>query len=316
MEEEVVEQTPTAPVNEEEIEISNEPENTFEEPQTEEIIPSAPETKKEEEEETKQDENIEPNSKTKDVVDKIDEKEVEGSLKSVELKKVVEDQSEENQSEEEPFTGFSFDMSKQKPINELSMQDLFLWRNVYLSLFLFVAGHAVYALLTKYDYSVTTLIGRIMMGQILVFILLLFGYRHYKGQEAHDEASEQLNSTFKLSEEFIIPIIKKFIRRFNNTLHSYNQILLLVDLPKTLKFFGLLQLICFLGNRISGVTLLYMVFLYSFTIPKIYEMKQQEIDDLFEKMTIKLKEQSVKIIDKLPPNVKIHVEKFVKVKND
>ena len=154
------------------------------------------------------------------------------------------------------------------------------------------------------------------MAQILVFILLLIGYKNYKGKEAHDEVSDQFKSSFKLSEEFIIPIVKNFIQNFNKLIKKYSDILLLVDWMKTIRFLIGLQIICFLGNRISGITLLYIIFLYSFTIPKIYEMKKKEIDELWLKFIEKFKEQYEKLIEKLPPSFKENVEKFVKIKND
>jgi membrane protein YdbS with pleckstrin-like domain len=246
---------------------------------------------------------------------------VENSPKPVEKRvpppKPVKESKETEITEEETEIqeGFSFSLEKQKPLNECSFEDVIYWRNVYLSLFLFIAGHALYALLTKYDYSVTTLIGRIMMAQIIIFILLMNGYKYYKGKEAYDETSHQFKSNFKLTEEYVIPMVKNFIQKFNNTTKSYTNLLLLVDLPRTLRFLALLQLICFFGNRVSGITLVYVVFLYLFIIPKVYQMKKKEIDELFEKVLIKGKEQLSLLVDKLPPSLKVYVEKL-KFKNE
>jgi len=166
-----------------------------------------------------------------------------------------------------------FAHESQKPIKDLTVNDIFMWKNLYVSGGIFIIGILYYTFLTKYQYSFVTLIGRILMLQVLLFaVISLFKFKTKESRKFME---------IKITEEMLRPYLLAFIERFNNTTKIYSDILFLVDWKKTLKFLFLLQFLCFLGNRVTGVTLFFWAFLYHFTVPVIYNYKKHEFDAIF-----------------------------------
>jgi hypothetical protein len=67
----------------------------------------------------------------------------------------------------------SFNPKEQKPLKDLALVDVFLWRNVFVSAILFILTHAIYLLLTKYKFTVVTLVGRVIQIQVIIFFLYI-----------------------------------------------------------------------------------------------------------------------------------------------
>jgi hypothetical protein len=174
-----------------------------------------------------------------------------------------------------PQVGFSWE--KQLNLKELTFKDVLLWKNIYVSLILFLSGQAVHLLLTKYEFSVLTLVGRIVLIQVLIFFLYNVGTRII--QNIPKNADLPLGD-LKLSQEVIQPIVQTIVDKINSGLNFYVDILMCKDLGRTVKFAAVVQLLCWIGKIMSGTTFLYLAFNLAFIVPKVYELKQKEIDQV------------------------------------
>jgi len=191
-----------------------------------------------------------------------------------------------------------------KPLNELTFADIFLWRNIYVSLALFISTITLITLVHCYGYSFVTLVGRILQVQVISFSLYFFIRRFMQGSEKVTNPFEHC----QLSEERAVNFAKKAVTCINETVTHFTNILFFTCWKKTLKFLSLLQVACFFGNRMRGLNILLLLTIYQFTVPKIYEMKKKEIDQIFGIVQEKVTQQVDQLIAKIPPQYKEKLE--------
>jgi len=216
-----------------------------------------------------------------------------------------ESKTEEPKKEEQPKFSLSWD--KQKPLKDLTLYDLIMWRNIYATLVVFLSGHALYTLITKYGFSFITLFSRILFFQVLIF----FFYSIAKKIWTSNIDVEFSFSKFELTKEMVQPWVDSALEKINRAIAYYIHILEVKDVSKTVKTLVLLQIICMLGNWIRGLTLTYIAFIIAFTAPKIYEVYQKPIDKYldieFEQIEMLLK----KAYDAIPKSVKDQTQQFI-----
>jgi hypothetical protein len=197
---------------------------------------------------------------------------------------------------------FSLSPSKQKPFEQLTLKDIFLWRNVYASIVVLLAIQATYTLLHKYEYSIATLLGRVIQCQVLLSLLYVT-FLKVKGMPL-----EFPFGAVQLQEKDFTSAIKWTCETFNSNSQKLIDLLMFKDWVRTVKFVAVVQVVCFLGNRICGLHLLYMLCLYMFTVPKVYEAKKEEIDKIWLKVTDEGKKYALQLYDKLPPDARAKLE--------
>jgi hypothetical protein len=240
--------------------------------------------------------------------------EVKEEVKKEEVKKEEVRQEEPKPAEKpkEKPQKFSLAWEKQKPVKDLTLEDIIMWRNIYVSLVLFLSGHAFYSLITKYHFSFLTLIGRILQFQVIIFFVYSVVIRIWK-----NTASVELPfSNFQLTEDMIKPFVDTWVKRFNNAIAFYVDVLLCKNIVTTLKVLAALQVACVIGNWIRGRTLLYLTFLFGFTIPKVYEVYQEPIDKYVDIGITKAKEYAKKAYEKIPTQYQEKIEKYIKFKTE
>lgn len=221
--------------------------------------------------------------------------------------KTEESKSPETKSEEqkEPVT-FSLSWDKQKALKDLTLYDLIMWRNIYATFVVFLSGHALYTLITRYQFSFITLFARILFFQVLIFFI----YSVAKQLWTSSTNVEFSFSKFELTKEMIQPWVDSAIEKINRIIAFYISILEVKDVASTLKVLVALQVICMLGNWIRGLTLLYTVFLIGFTAPKIYEVYQKPIDKYAGISKQKVQELLHKGYEAIPKSVKDQINTF------
>ncbi|KAL0483289.1 hypothetical protein AKO1_014630 [Acrasis kona] len=207
------------------------------------------------------------------------------------------------QEEKAAVAGFpiKFDLASQKPISQLSFQDILLWRNFYVTLAVFIMLHAAYILLEFYQFTVVTLVGRILQIQVIVCFLYIVGARFIKNASG----SNQLPfSNFQVTKEHLQPYVDSLVDRFNLALTKYLDILLCKKPSKTIQFALVLQVVCWLGKKFSGFTFLFLLSEVALIAPFVYQWKQREIDALLEVAKKEINKQAEVVFSKLPPQVK------------
>jgi len=206
-----------------------------------------------------------------------------------------------------------FDFGSQKPIKTLTFQDILLWRHFYVSLAFFVMIQAVYILLEYYQFTVVTLVGRILQIQVIVCFLYIVGARLIKNAS---NTVELPFSNFQVTKENLQPYIDSFVDNINALLSKYLDILLCKQPLKTLQFALLIQIVCWLGKKLSGFTFLYITANLALIVPFVYQWKQKEIDELIAIAKREIKKYIDLAISKLPPQVTDTVNNLVKPKSE
>jgi hypothetical protein len=187
-----------------------------------------------------------------------------------------------------------------KPLSELSLRDIFLWRNILVSLTVLFITMAFVTLIKSKGYTFVTLIGRIVQLQVLAFLGYAL-YLHYIKKEAPGSIGI---FNCQLTEEALKPYSAAFVVNFNDCIKKFGELVSWVEPLTTLKYLAAVQFVCFLGNRISGLTIFTYVLIYLFSVPVVYEWKKTEIDVVLEKISKIVNEQVGKIVEKIPPNIK------------
>jgi len=201
-----------------------------------------------------------------------------------------------------------FDLGNQKPIEQLSFFDIFLWRNLFVSGVLFLLVQAVYLLLTRYQFSVITLVGRVVQIQVVVFFLYIVFARIVK----NTSGSIVLPLTdFKVSKELLEPYVHAIVEKFNSLVSCYVDILMCKDLLKTIQFIVVVQLVCIVGKKVEGLNSAYALLNILFVVPLIYEWQQEKIDGAFMQAWAKVKQLLDQGLTKVPPNIKTQVVAIV-----
>jgi hypothetical protein len=76
--------------------------------------------------------------------------------------------AEENVKKVKEFISHYIAIPEQKALSELTLKEFFLWRNVGATLSVLTCVQLLYILLTVYDYTVISLLGRFIQIQVLI----------------------------------------------------------------------------------------------------------------------------------------------------
>jgi len=176
-----------------------------------------------------------------------------------------------------------------------------LWRNFYVTLAIFVMLHAAYILLEFYQFTVVTLVGRILQIQVIVCFLYIVGARFIKNAAG---TTTLPFSNFQVTKEHLQPYIDSFVEGINNALTRYLDILLCKKPIRTVQFALALQVVCWLGKKLSGFTFLFLLSEVALIAPFVYQWKQREIDALIEVAKKEINKYAELALSKMPPQVK------------
>jgi len=194
----------------------------------------------------------------------------------------------------------------QKEFKELSVYDLLMWKNIYVSLLVLLSFQAFYTLVTRYNYSVVTLVGRIVFFQVLFFIVFNLVTQKFFPDFKKPEID------LRISEELAIRLVKELLNSLNCSLGYYNDILKCKDLVQSGLFVLKAHVLCWVSNLMSSLTLFYIFVVYQFIFPKLFIVYEKEIEKIVSAIKLKLK----KSLKKVPPKYIQLVEKYLKIKLD
>ncbi|CAB3985779.1 Hypothetical predicted protein [Paramuricea clavata] len=95
--------------------------------------------------------------------------------------------------------------------------------------------------------------------------------------------------------------LPKFVKTI---LHECRRILLVEDVVDTVKVLAIVHVVSYLGDWFSGVTLLYLGLIATFTIPKFYDMYRDEIQKLIEKVSRMFEDVKTRVLSNIPSKSK------------
>ena len=65
---------------------------------------------------------------------------------------------------------FSINPTDQTPVEQLSLADILMWRNIFVTVPVFLAIQALFLLLCKYEFTLVNLIGKVVFIQVLISV--------------------------------------------------------------------------------------------------------------------------------------------------
>lgn len=165
------------------------------------------------------------------------------------------------------------------------VSDLLLWRNPKLTGAVF--GSSFVVLLSLASFSLLTVIGTLLVlassvfGAYRFYLALLFRIKGVK-----DDTFEKLSAVdLSLPNDKIQEIGRLLETDLNSLILKLKSLLLWDNLSSSLKAFAAFYAIYWIGSIFNTLTLLTLLLVDAFTLPKVYQVYKQPIDQAIQKAT-------------------------------
>lgn len=96
-------------------------------------------------------------------------------------------------------------------------------------------------------------------------------------------------------------VLPKFLK---GMIHECRRILLVEDTVDTLKVLAIVHMVSYLGDWFSGITLLFLCLIATFTVPKLYDVYRHEIHNLIDKVSKIFQDISTRVLAHIPSKSK------------
>jgi len=178
-----------------------------------------------------------------------------------------------------------FSIARASPIY-VDASKLFHWRDPIKSGLLFGMLNLFYYELYFEDYTLVTLMSYIL----LALLVISFGFvqyvvlkaRYLQGRNVDNPFKARFkNSTFHVSRNTIVEHVDTVLDLINLTIDLVRDVYYCTNLSLSLQAAFFLYLVSTVGGWFSGLTLAYLVLLGFFIWPRLYEEKQQEINQMY-----------------------------------
>mmetsp|Transcript_12463 Transcript_12463/g.32959 ORF Transcript_12463/g.32959 Transcript_12463/m.32959 type:complete len:209 (-) Transcript_12463:334-960(-) len=159
-------------------------------------------------------------------------------------------------------------------------QDILLWRDVKKSAMCFGGSTAMYILVAWAPISFAVLGLQAVTVAVATTLLWNLGAKMFSSKaKPADLLPDVLKDGFH--EEALKELAVKYRPLINLVLCTLGRVLSGEDAPLSLKVFAAGMALSWLAARVSLITAAYLIIFLAFTGPKVYEMKQKEIDQAF-----------------------------------
>jgi len=172
----------------------------------------------------------------------------------------------------------------------LRILDLIYWRDPKKSGIVFGITLALLICLAVFNIiSVVSYLG-------LFAMIAALGYRTYAGvmikSEHKNPFQPYLEQSLDLPQDRVHEQVDVFLKHTKDLLHQLRRLFFVEDLCDTLKFALLLWALTYVGAYFSGTALTILAFVGLFTLPKVYELYQPQIDHYYGIVESKVKQAS------------------------
>lgn len=178
-----------------------------------------------------------------------------------------------------------------------------------------VFGGILFLLLSLCYYSVIGVISTFALSILVVAFLYRIGMTIVKAVQktsAEHPFKHILEEKIELSEECTQKMASEFRICVNESIRKAQSLLLVTDTVASLKAMVLLWLVSYIAGCINFLTLCILGTIVVFTVPKLYEEKQQDIDQIVALGMSKACMVCGLIEEKLPEKVKVYLKKAKK----
>lgn len=157
--------------------------------------------------------------------------------------------------------------------------DLIYWRDVKKTGVVF--GTMLTVLLSLAIFSLVSVVAYLSLALLTVCFSFVV-YKKIMGavQKSGDAHPFKcvLDMDITLKEEKLKTVIDTLLKNINKTSHELRRLFLIEDLVDSVKFGILLWVATYVGSMFNGITLVIIAVILLFTVPKVYETYQVQID--------------------------------------
>jgi len=244
-------------------------------------------------------------------------KQPEEEIKQEEEIPKVEEQEEQPKKEEKKkkpkyfIRGFKpntpISISKATKIGKLDVPAVMLWRNFYFSLAVFLVGQASFMLISKFRYPIVTLIGRIVMIQMIIGLIYKVATKILDGKTIPAIPFDH----FKIPEDLVALYAEAIAKELNVVIAKLIELMTFKNVKNSVIFFVVVQIISWLGKKYTLLGMIHFVFTVALIVPKVYEWKYDLINLYAAKgMEIGTK-KGLELYEKIPKSQRAQVEGFM-----
>ncbi|KAF5841269.1 Reticulon-domain-containing protein [Dunaliella salina] len=167
-------------------------------------------------------------------------------------------------------------------------KDVLLWRDLKKSGVCFGGSTAAYILVAWAPISFFVLGLQAVTVAVATTLLWSLGAKMFSAKtQPADLLPDVLKTGFE--QEALNEVAQKYRPLINLVLCTIGRVLSGEDAPLSLKVFAAGMALSWLAARVSLITAAYLIVFLAFTGPKVYEMKQKEIDQAFALVGDKMK---------------------------
>ncbi|XP_078592767.1 reticulon-1-A-like isoform X4 [Branchiostoma floridae x Branchiostoma japonicum] len=182
-----------------------------------------------------------------------------------------------------------------------SVLDLVYWKDPKVTGGVF--GGLLVLLLSLTFYSVLSVVAYLILALLTVTI----SFRVYKNvlnavQKSTDghPFKEWLDQDINISTDTLNKYSDKVLSRVNKITNDVRRLVLVEDLVDSVKFAVLMWLLTYVGAWFNGMTLMILALVGAFTLPKVYELYQPQIDQYVGMAKEQIDGVVSKVKDKVP----------------
>ena len=187
---------------------------------------------------------------------------------------------------------------------------LIYWEEIQRTMYIF--GGMLFLLLSLHVYSLIGVVTTFALSLLVVAFLYRIGMTIVKAVQktsAEHPFKHLLEEKIEISEETIQKLASDLRLHINERIRQAQYLFLVKDTVASLKAMVMFWLVSYVAGCITLLTLCIMAMVVVFTIPKLYEEKQAQIDQLFSVVMSKSCKLYGMIEQKLPEKIKIYLKK-------
>ncbi|XP_065332337.1 reticulon-1-A isoform X4 [Cloeon dipterum] len=148
--------------------------------------------------------------------------------------------------------------------------------------------------------SVVAYVSLIALGGSIVFRIYKSVLQAVQKTDDGHPFKALLETDITLTEEKVQEVASVAVSHINCTVTELRRLFLVEDLVDSIKFGVLLWVLTYVGAWFNGMTLIILGFIGAFTLPKVYENNQAQIDQYLDIARSKMAEVSNKVKAAIP----------------
>jgi len=182
----------------------------------------------------------------------------------------------------------------------LHWQEPMLTAPIFGSVLVALVSLAYCSLLSVTSYTALLLLTAVAVAKVYAFVMVKAG----KVEEGFDPLAKVAALSLSVPEDLITAHAPCLTGAVNAALARAKALFLLTSPVDTLKFGLCLYLLTFLGAWFNALTLVTLVWVAAFTLPKLYLNNQAAVDEVVAKVVGQVEEVKAKVVEALPAAMK------------